>query len=240
MEHCTAVGRLPKPNGTCTHWPLDGEARIKAASRAFRGLADMLARARPPPVAGAMRAGGCIDLSVIADVREVDAFFEFIDTAASRLIQLQQDVADVANDYQTTGVWLGDAMASAWAKVQVIRPALRYASVLDEGHRVVAKDWLTADMQLLIAMLLRRAIRPAERLDLSAPAVRSDLDGPRQYEAVFQSVAAMLDGAGTLVGESTLFVNDIDLRLRRFREQVVVAVVSAHPPEPVLLSPERA
>jgi hypothetical protein len=222
------------PACACAHWPLHGQARIRDASHAFLDLAALLSRAKPPASTTVTRAGGCIDLSAIANLREVDALFELIDTAASRIPQLQQDMASLAQDFQTTGGWLGDTMASSWANVQAMRPAVRYASVLDEGHRVVAKDWLTADIHQLIATLLRRAIRPLDRLDLSLFAIRVDLDGPRHYELLLRSVGGMLGRTSTLVGESEVFVDDVDRRVRQFRDQVVSVVVSTQEAESML------
>jgi len=220
--------------GACAHWPLHAEARIRAASNAFLDLAELLFHARPPGSTAVTRAGGCIDLSVIANLHEVDALFEFIDTAASRILLLRQDVAGLAHDFQTTSGWLGESMATSWANVQAVRPAVRYGAVLDEGHRVVAKDWLTADIHQLVATLLRRAIRPLDRLDLTLFAVRVDLEGPRHYESILRSVGGMLGRAGTLVGESEVFVDELDRRIRRFRDQVVAVVVSTQEAESML------
>lgn len=224
----------PSPEGDCAHWPLHAEARIRTASNGFLALAELLSQARPPGGTAVTRVGGCIDLSVIANLHEVDSLFEFIDTAASRILQLQQDVAGLAHDFQTASGWLGETVASSWANVQAVRPAVRCGAVLDEGHRVVAKDWLTADIHQLVATLLRRALRPLDRLDLSLFAVRFDLEGPRDYESILRSVAGMLGRTSTLVGESEVFVGELDRRTRRFRDQVVAVVVSAQDAEAML------
>ena len=212
------------PERSCSHWPLDGEARIQAASNAFVMLADLLAWARVPVATAGDTASRSMDLELVANIEEVDALFEFTDTAPARIDELRRAVRDLAHEYETASAWLTDAVALGWSSVKGMRPAPRCASILDEGHRVIAKDWLTADMTLLIGWLLRRAIKSLDQMDLSPAAVRSDLGSQRSYEAMLRSVAEMLDRACALAAESVSFLGEIDQRLQLFRQQVTSVI----------------
>lgn len=220
------------PERSCNHWPLDGEARIHAASNAFVMLADLLAWARMPAATPGDTASRSLDLESVANIEEVDALFEFTDTAPARIDELRRAVRDLAHEYETASAWLADAVAVGWSSVKGMRPAPRCASILDEGHRVIAKDWLTADMTLLIGWLLRRATKSLDRMDLSPVAVRCDLGSQRSYEAMLRSVAEMLDRAGALATQSVAFLGEMDRRLHLFRQQVASAVAQAQDVDP--------
>ncbi len=220
------------PERSCNHWPLDGEPRIHATANAFVLLADLLAWARVPSATLADTASRGLDLELVANTEEVDALFEFTDTAPARIDELRRAVRDLAHEYETASAWLADAVALGWSSVKGMRPAPRCASILDEGHRVIAKDWLTADMTLLIGWLLRRAIKSLDHMDMSPAAVRSDLGSQRSYEAMLRSVAEMLDRAGALAAESVSFLGEIDRRLHLFRQQVTSVISLAQDVDP--------
>lgn len=211
---CSARAAPPRPAGR-------GERRGRNRRRRWTSLA-----------AGQARGGDRADLESVVNIEEVDALFEFTDTAPARIDELRRAVRDLAHEYETASAWLADAVAVGWSSVKGMRPAPRCASILDEGHRIIAKDWLTADMTLLIGWLLRRATKSLDRMDLSPVAVRCDLGSQRSYEAMLRSVAEMLDRAGALATESVAFLGEMDQRLHLFRQQVASVVAHAQDVDP--------
>ena len=94
------------------------------------------------------------------------------------------------------------------------------AAVHGERHRIIANDWLAADMQALIARLLERVAEILDGVDFTPAALREDLAGPRRSPGLVHSAAELLNRAADLCSESAGLVNDNERRWRTFRAQV--------------------
>jgi hypothetical protein len=133
---------------------------------------------------------------------------------------MKRELATRAGDMETIGEWLANAMEQSWAIVGALAKYPQLADVLGERHRIIANDWLSADMQLLIGRLLRRAIELLEMVDFGAEAVRADLGERRSYPPLLFSASELLDRASDLMAESATLVHDNDRRWRVFGDRV--------------------
>jgi hypothetical protein len=89
-----------------------------------------------------------------------------------------------------------------------------------ERHRIMANDWLSANMQSLISLLIGRALEVLERVEFSPQAVRADLRGQRVFPGYLYSASELVDRAADLVSESATLVHDNERRWRVFRGRV--------------------
>ncbi len=91
---------------------------------------------------------------------------------------------------------------------------------MGERHRIIANDWLSANIQSLISLLIGRALEVLERVEFSPQAVRADLRGQRVFPGYLYSAPERVDRAADLVSESATLVHDNERRWRVFRGRV--------------------
>jgi hypothetical protein len=106
------------------------------------------------------------------------------------------------------------------------------ADVLGERHRIIANDWLAADMTALSGRLLVRAADLLDRMDFSPVGLRADLAGPRLSAARLYSAAEIIDRAADLQAEGAGLVHDNERRWRVFRARVAEIVGTSGPVVP--------
>jgi hypothetical protein len=107
------------------------------------------------------------------------------------------------------------------------------ADVLGERHRIISNDWLAAQMNSLIGLILARAADMLDHIDFSPAAVRRDLSGARVTPHRLYSAAELLSRAADLCSESAGLVHDNERRWRVTRDrvaQVLQAMSSSEPP----------
>ena len=97
--------------------------------------------------------------------------------------------------------------------------------LLGERHRIIANDWLAANMRL-IATLLDRAADILDQVDFTPAALRADLAGPAERRAAPLGRRARQPCRRPLQRLRRL-VNDNERRWRVFRERVATIVESS-------------
>lgn len=208
----------------CPHWPLDGVAKVRAASRALLIVAMLWERADAIAKDVRYRQIGCVDVEKPVANPQTDALLLRAATAAAEIGDIKFAMRSLSDDFQKISVWLAKAAGASWEVAKAARSTLGCVAVLGEDHRVIAKDWLAADMNALIAGLLRAAVMVLNRLELTPTAINADLLGRRDFEASLHSAAEMLDRAGALATESGFFVDEFDQRWVSFRQQIATVV----------------
>jgi hypothetical protein len=141
--------------------------------------------------------------------------------------QMKRELTTRAGDMETIGGWLANAMEQSWAVAGALAKYPQLADVLGERHRIIANDWLSADMQLMIGRLLRRANDLLEEIDFRVEAVRADLAERRSYWPLLYSASELLDRASDLMAESATLVHDNDRRWRVFGDRVAQLLARA-------------
>jgi hypothetical protein len=138
----------------------------------------------------------------------------------TELTHLVRDLRATADDFVATGQWLANAMHASWDVAAALISIEGLADVLGERHRIIANDWLAADMQTLIARLLRRAADILDTVDFTPTALRADLTTARRSPALLHSAAELINRAADLCSDSAGLVNDNERRWRVFRHRV--------------------
>jgi hypothetical protein len=138
----------------------------------------------------------------------------------AEITHLIRDLRTAAEDFIATGEWLANAMQASWDVAAALIDIDGLADVLGERHRIIANDWLAADMSALIARLLQRAADILDHIDFTPAALRLDLAGPRHFAGLLHSAAELVNRAADLASESAGLVNDNEPRWRVFRERV--------------------
>ena len=208
----------------CTHWPMDGVAKIQAASRALLVIAELwehgetLAKSRP------VRPVGCIDVATFGAGPQADVMMLRAAALPDEIGALKLAIRGQSEEFERISAWLVRAARTTRVAAKAAQRPLGLVAVLSEDHRVIAKDLVAADMNALVSTLLGEALRVLDCLQLSADAINADLLGERAYEAFLHTAAEMLDRAGALATESAVFVEDVDRQWRAFRVQIATVV----------------
>jgi hypothetical protein len=143
------------------------------------------------------------------------------------LTRVKRDVRSMGDDLIETGAWLASAMEASWAVAPTLLSYPELFDLLGDRHRIIANDWQAATMSSLAGRLLHRAVDVLERVDLSPPALRVDLQGSRSSPRLVHSSVELIDRAADLLSDSAGLVHDNERRWRVFRERVVSLTRSA-------------
>ena len=81
----------------------------------------------------------------------------------AEITHLVRHLKATADDFEATDEWLGNAMQASWGVAATFIDIDGLGDMLGERHRIIANDWLAADIQGLVARLLRRAARGLHR-----------------------------------------------------------------------------
>ncbi len=200
--------------------PLRTATDIQASSRALKALAARWSEVEPADHPAPSPFAGAEDLNAPGLVAESGVLFMEGEGEPAEITRIKRDLETVAADMEETGNWLAQAMGQSWqvAGALVQYPAL--ADLLGERHRIIANDWLAANMQSLIARLLRRALDLLGTIEFSPEALRADLAGDRRNASYLYSASELLDRAADLAAESATLVHDNERRWRVFSERV--------------------
>jgi len=203
----------------CAHWPLDACAQIEAAARCLRVLAEIWTLEKSLTVPQSGRAG-CIDLELLASAPLSGTLLHRIAQFPAQMRAQKQALRALADDFATVSVWLCGAAGSSWDAAKAVRQSLGLAVAPGESHRVIARDWLAADLNALMAAVLHRALGQLDQLMLTPSMIEADLAGQRVFGGLLCQTADTLDSAAAMACDATLFVEQFDKRWRLFRGQL--------------------
>jgi hypothetical protein len=194
---------------------------LQRHARTLHALADRWSAATPSHAPALSPFAGADDLNDLAALQLDGVLFMEGEGEPAEITRLVRDLRSTAADFAATGDWLAAAMQASWDVASALVDVDGLGDVLGERHRIIANDWLAADMSALVARLLTRASEILARVDFTPHALRADLAGARRAPDVLHSAAELVNRAADLCSESAGLVNDNERRWRVFRERVV-------------------
>ncbi|SDO69666.1 hypothetical protein SAMN04515671_1733 [Nakamurella panacisegetis] len=201
--------------------PLRRAEAVLRASRTLKALADRWSRTDLRPAAGGGPAyTGCEDLNDPTAIETSGVLFMEGTTEPAELTQLKHDLRSQAMSGEQTGAWLKDAMTASWDSAGALLRVSPLAELLGERHRIIANNWLAADMSRLSAALLNRAADILEAVDFTPGGLRTDLAGPRVTPGYLYSAALLLDRSADLSVTSTTLTRDSEPAWRQWQARV--------------------
>jgi hypothetical protein len=209
--------------------PLEQAIALQRWSRSLKALADHWQQAEPVESPLQNRYAGCEDLNVTAAIDGNGILFLEGEGEPAEISGLKQELAASADRFAATGRWLTEAMESSWATAQALLQHPQLADLLGERHRIIANDWQAANLNSLIARLLRRAGDLLEQVDFTPDGLRVDLAGPRTATAYLFSTSELIDHAADLIADSAKLVHDNERRWRTFHDRVTALAAQETP-----------
>jgi len=212
----------------CAHWPLDGAMHIQIAAHVLRGMAEPWRGVAQVERTPSWRVG-CIDINTPPSGVPNAAMAQGPAAFSTELRAQKRALQALADDFATVSAWLCGAAGASWDAARAARKRRGPSVPMAESHRVIAKDWLAADMNALISGVLRRAVAVLDRLDLN-PDTGVDLAGQRASARQLCLAAELLDRAVSLCCDAALFVEDYDQRWNQIQGRVAEALALASNP----------
>jgi hypothetical protein len=197
--------------------PLKDATKMHAMSKTLKTLADRWIDLSPSSPDGGGRYAGCEDLNELAAIQHDGLLFMEGEGEPAEITRLKRDIGQMADDHRKTGIWLSTAMDSSWGVASSLTNNPELAPVLGDRNRIIANDWLAAEMSTLVSRLLKRSLEILDAIDFSPRKLRKDLSGPRHTPGYLYSSAELIDRAADLASESAALVHDNEYRRRRFR-----------------------
>lgn len=201
--------------------PREAAVRLQRHARTLQALADRWSTVAPASPTPFSPFEGAEDLNDLAAVQLDGVLFMEGEGRPAELDELVRDLRAAADGSQAIGEWLAAAMEASWALADTLVAIDGLADLLGERHRIIANDWRAADMNRMIARLLRRAADIVDRTDLTPAAIRADLAADRVTPRRLFSAAELIDHAADLYSDSAGLVHDNERRWRVFRARVV-------------------
>lgn len=200
--------------------PLQSAIRVQAGSRVLKALAARWATVEPSEHRVASPFAGSDDLNPQGLTEESGVLFMEGEGEPAELVAMRRDLGSLADDMERTGVWLAKAMEQSWGVAGSLAAYPALADLLGERHRIIVNDWEAAELQLLVARVIRRALDLLDRIELSPDAVRADIAAERAAPSYLYSASELLDRASDLIVESSVLVHDNERRWRVFSARV--------------------
>ena len=201
--------------------PRERAVSLQRHARTLHALADHWAKAVPSTESPLSPYAGAEDLNDSAALQLEGVLFMEGEGRPAELTHLISDLRNTADEYAHTGDWLANAMQASWDIAAALVDITGLEDLLGERHRIIANDWLAADMSGLIARMLVRAADILDKTDFTPAVLRADLAGSRRAASLLHSTAEIINRAADLCSESAGLVNDNERRWRVFRERVV-------------------
>ena len=201
--------------------PRERAVSLQRHARTLHALADHWAKAVPSTESPLSPYAGAEDLNDSAALQLEGVLFMEGEGRPAELTHLISDLRNTADEYAQTGDWLANAMRASWDIAAALVDITGLEDLLGERHRIIANDWLAADMSGLIARMLVRAADILDKTDFTPAVLRADLAGSRRAASLLHSTAEIINRAADLCSESAGLVNDNERRWRVFRERVV-------------------
>lgn len=200
--------------------PLRDAAAHLRASRTLKALAERWATATPAAAPVPSPFAGAAELNDERAIETTGVLFMESGEAPAELARIVRDLETAAADADATGTWLAAAMEAAWGVAETLLDFPELADLLAERHAIIARDWHSASMLLLVGRQLRRANQILARIDFTAPALRADLAGDRHAVALLFSAAELIDQAAELTVDSATLVRRNERSWRLFHDRV--------------------
>jgi len=197
---------------------------LQRHARALHALADRWTTTTPSDGPAFSLFAGAEDLNDPVALQLEGVLFMEGEGEPAELTHLVRHLRSTADDFTAIGEWLANAMQASWDVAAALIEIDGLGDLLGERHRIIANDWLAADMQTLIARLLRRAADMLDHIDFKPSALRADLAGERRCVGLLHSAAELINRAADLCSDSAGLVNDNERRWRVFRERVAEIV----------------
>jgi hypothetical protein len=204
--------------------PRELAVTLQRHARTLHALADRWSTAEPSPQVAASPFAGTEDLNDPVAVQLDGVLFMEGEGAPAELTHLVRQLRSTADDFTAAGQWLAHAMQASWDLATGLIDIGGLDDLLGERHRIIANDWLAADLQALIARLLLRAADILDHVDFTPKALRDDLAGARRSSGLLHSAAELVNRAADLCSDSAGLVNDNERRWRVFRQRVAAIV----------------
>jgi hypothetical protein len=204
--------------------PRERAVSLQRHARTLHALADHWASAVPSIAPPLSPYAGAEDLNDPAALQLEGVLFMEGEGEPAELTHLIRDLRTTAEDSLGTGEWLGNAMQASWDIAAALADIPGLEDLLGDRHRIIANDWLAANMSSLIGRQLRRAADLLDKVDYAPAALRADLAGPRRSAALLHSAAEIINRAADLCSDSAGMVNDNERRWRVFRERAAAIV----------------
>ena len=200
--------------------PLRSAIAVQASSRALKALAARWGEVEPNGRRIASPFAGAEDLNAPGLTEESGVLFMEGEGEPPEIASMRRDLAALADDLERTGAWLSAAMEQSWGVAGALAAYPGLADLLGERHRIIVNDWQAAQLQTLIARILRRALELLDRTDLRPDAVRADIGADRTVPSYLYSASELLDRGADLIAESAVLVHDNERRWRVFAGRV--------------------
>ncbi len=208
--------------------PLGSAVKVQASSRALKALAARWATVAPSDHRLASPYAGAEDLNAPGLTEESGILFMEGEPEPAEIAAMKRDLAVLADDMEQTGAWLANAMEQSWAIAGSLAAYSSLADLLGERHRIIVNDWQAAQMQTLIAHVVRRALELLDRVDFSPDGIRADIAEGRTQPAYLYAAGELLDRAADLIVESAVLVHDNERRWRVFSSRVQELIHQEH------------
>jgi len=197
---------------------------LQRHARALQALADRWSTTPPQSQPWMNPFEGSRDLNDPAALQLDGVLFMEGEGEPVEITRLKRDFRTLAEDQESSGRWLADAMQATWDTATALLAFPTLADQLGERHRIIANDWEAATKSLLAARLLLRAVDLLERVDFAPKALRADLGGARHVPGYLYSAAELAGRAADLLSESAGLVHDNERRWRVFHQRVEAVV----------------
>jgi hypothetical protein len=200
--------------------PLHDAASLQRTSRALKALAEHWERAEPGASPTPSPFAGADDLNDQRAIETNGILFMESGEAPAEIQRIQRELPAKADSLEGTGKWLSNAMDATWGTAAQLLRFPELADLLAERHRIIANDWESAGLQLIVARQLRRANDILATVDFSTAALRANLAGDRHAVDYVFSAAELIDQAADLTTRSATLVHDNERRWRVFHRRV--------------------
>lgn len=200
---------------------------LQRHARSLAALADRWSEVVPSGIDAINPYEGSEDLNAPEAIQLDGVLFMEGQGEPIELTRIVRDLQTMGADALETGTWLAQAMAATWdtATALLAYPAL--AGRIGDRHRIIANDWQAASMSALAGRALTRAADVLQQLDLSPPAIRTDLEAGAQSVAYLYSAVELIDHAADLLSDSASLIHDNERRWREFHTQIASILVAS-------------
>ena len=137
--------------------PRELAVTLQRHARTLHALADRWAVTEPSTLPPLSPFAGAEDLNDPAALQLEGVLFMEGEGTPAEMTHLIGHLRATADDFVATGDWLGTAMGASWEAAEGLIGIDGLGDMLGERHRIIANDWLAAEMQTLIARVLQRA-----------------------------------------------------------------------------------
>jgi hypothetical protein len=175
--------------------PRERAVSLQRHARTLHALADHWATAVPSTESPLSPYAGAEDLNDSAALQLEGVLFMEGEGTPAELTHLISDLRNTADEYAQTGDWLANAMRASWDIAAALVDITGLEDLLGERHRIIANDWLAADMSGLIARMLVRAADILDKTDFTPAVLRADLAGSRRAASLLHSTAEIINRA---------------------------------------------